>query len=211
MGRQPGALRSQAVGAGNRATVLLGAALHAAEGPLSRRRILRAAIGTRQNRRGGRIGAAHGAHQSKPSPTRRWSPASLRTARRRIRRRALLVATKVFGSTPSQRGRVMRSSWSSIASAAFRSMPHIAGDGCRERHTAGRSGWPKIAHAWSSPRCTHGIPAGLPYGMPGIGEEIDGAMQQAPQPARHSISAFLRAQHRMDRRGVGPAAVPQRE
>jgi hypothetical protein len=51
----------------------------------------------------------------------------------------------------------------------------------------------------------------LPYGMPGIGEEIDGAMQQAPQPARHSISAFLRAQHRMDRRGVGPAAVPQRE
>jgi hypothetical protein len=25
----------------------------------------------------------------------------------------------------------------------------------------------------------------LPLGMPGIGELIDGAMQQAPQPARH--------------------------
>jgi hypothetical protein len=26
--------------------------------------------------------------------------------------------------------------------------------------------------------------AGLPVGMPGIGELIDGAMQQAPHPAR---------------------------
>jgi hypothetical protein len=24
----------------------------------------------------------------------------------------------------------------------------------------------------------------LPFGMPGIGEEIEGAMQQAPQPGR---------------------------
>lgn len=30
-------------------------------------------------------------------------------------------------------------------------------------------------------------PAGLPCGMPGIGEEMEGAMQQAPQPARHSM------------------------
>jgi oxygen-independent coproporphyrinogen-3 oxidase len=30
-------------------------------------------------------------------------------------------------------------------------------------------------------------PAGLPLGMPGIGEEIEGAMQHAPQPTRHSI------------------------
>jgi hypothetical protein len=27
----------------------------------------------------------------------------------------------------------------------------------------------------------------LPCGMPGIGEEIDGAMQQAPQFGRHSM------------------------
>jgi hypothetical protein len=30
-------------------------------------------------------------------------------------------------------------------------------------------------------------PAGLPAGMPGIGDEIDGAMQHAPQPTRQSI------------------------
>jgi hypothetical protein len=31
------------------------------------------------------------------------------------------------------------------------------------------------------------MPAGLPLGMPGIGEVIDGAMQHAPQPGRHSM------------------------
>lgn len=31
-------------------------------------------------------------------------------------------------------------------------------------------------------------PAGLPFGMPGNGDVIDGAMQQAPQPRLHSIS-----------------------
>ena len=30
-----------------------------------------------------------------------------------------------------------------------------------------------------------GTPAGLPWGMPGIGLVIDGAMQQAPQRGRH--------------------------
>jgi hypothetical protein len=29
------------------------------------------------------------------------------------------------------------------------------------------------------------IPAGLPSGMPGTGDEIDIAMQQAPHPMRH--------------------------
>ena len=33
----------------------------------------------------------------------------------------------------------------------------------------------------------HLTPAGLPSGIPGIGEEIDNAMQQAPQPERHSM------------------------
>jgi hypothetical protein len=27
----------------------------------------------------------------------------------------------------------------------------------------------------------------LPFGIPGIGELIEGAMQQAPQPDRHTI------------------------
>jgi elongation factor P len=36
----------------------------------------------------------------------------------------------------------------------------------------------------------HLTPAGFPLGMPGIGLEIDGAMQHAPQPGRHSIFIF---------------------
>jgi len=28
----------------------------------------------------------------------------------------------------------------------------------------------------------------LPFGMPGIGEEIDGAMQHAPQSVRHCMA-----------------------
>ncbi|MDQ9170108.1 hypothetical protein Q8A64_06735 [Oxalobacteraceae bacterium R-40] len=35
----------------------------------------------------------------------------------------------------------------------------------------------------------HGTPAGLPSGMPGIGDEIDGAMQQAAQALRQFIAA----------------------
>jgi hypothetical protein len=34
----------------------------------------------------------------------------------------------------------------------------------------------------------HLTPAGLPSGIPGMGEEIDIAMQHAPQPLRQSIS-----------------------
>ena len=33
----------------------------------------------------------------------------------------------------------------------------------------------------------HLIPAGLPSGIPGIGDDIEGAMQHAPQPGRHFI------------------------
>lgn len=33
----------------------------------------------------------------------------------------------------------------------------------------------------------HGTPAGLPWGMPGIGELIEGAMQHAPQFGRQSM------------------------
>jgi hypothetical protein len=34
-------------------------------------------------------------------------------------------------------------------------------------------------------------PAGLPFGMPGIGDEIEGAVQQAPQPGRQDGSDML--------------------
>jgi hypothetical protein len=33
--------------------------------------------------------------------------------------------------------------------------------------------------------------AGLPFDMPGIGDEIDGAMQHAPHPSRQEISTFI--------------------
>lgn len=64
--------------------------------------------------------------------------------------------------------------------------PHISNDGRKLPHTAGRSGWPKMRQRLFSSSCTQRTPAGLPCGMPGIGEEIDGAMQQAPQPARQA-------------------------
>jgi hypothetical protein len=53
-------------------------------------------------------------------------------------------------------------------------------------HTSGRSGEPKIAHRLSSVSCAHRTPAGFPSGIPGIGEEIDRAMQHAPHPTRQS-------------------------
>lgn len=81
-----------------------------------------------------------------------------------------------------------------MAIASSRLAPHIDGDGLSRRQTSGRSGWPKIAQRLSSVSCTQRAPAGLPFGMPGIGEEIDGAMQQAPQPARHSIVNFRRSE-----------------
>lgn len=63
-------------------------------------------------------------------------------------------------------------------------LPHISVDGCKPPQTFGRSGCPKILQPLFSSSCTQRAPAGLPLGMPGIGELIDGAMQQAPQPGR---------------------------
>ena len=62
--------------------------------------------------------------------------------------------------------------------------PHIVSDGCSDPHTAGRPGWPNKRQRSCSSSCTQGTPAGLPWGMPGIGVLIDGAMQQAAQPGR---------------------------
>jgi hypothetical protein len=62
--------------------------------------------------------------------------------------------------------------------------PHICADGCRLPQTAGRSFCPKRRQRLSFVNWLQRIPAGLPCGMPGIGEEIEGAMQQAAQPGR---------------------------
>lgn len=63
-------------------------------------------------------------------------------------------------------------------------MPHISSDGRSEAQNAGRSGLPNNLQRSASSSCTQGTPAGLPLGMPGMGEVMDGAMQQAPQPGR---------------------------
>jgi hypothetical protein len=83
---------------------------------------------------------------------------------------------------------VALSSAPSIASASPRFAPHIASLGRKLTQTAGRSGFPNKAQRRSGNNCTQGTPAGLPCGIPGIGEEIDGAMQHAPHCGRHSIT-----------------------
>ena len=49
---------------------------------------------------------------------------------------------------------------------------------------AGRSGFPKSAQRKSGSNWTQGMPAGLPCGIPGIGDVMEGAMQQAPHSGR---------------------------
>jgi len=44
-----------------------------------------------------------------------------------------------------------------------------------------------MLHKLSSDNCTHLTFAGLPCGIPGIGLDIEGAMQHAPQSLRHCI------------------------
>jgi hypothetical protein len=63
-------------------------------------------------------------------------------------------------------------------------LPHISSVGRRLTQTAGRSGIPKIAQRLSSVNWTHRTAAGFPSGIPGIGEEMEGAMQHAPHPER---------------------------
>lgn len=58
-------------------------------------------------------------------------------------------------------------------------------------HTAGRNGSKKIAHFSSAVKWIHLVPAGLPSGIPGIGEVMDGYMQQAPQFGRQFIGLIL--------------------
>ena len=85
----------------------------------------------------------------------------------------------------NQTGRVSLSSPVSQWMADSLLEPHISSEGCSPEQTAGRSGWPKMAHLMSGINWTHGTPAGLPWGMPGMGLVMEGAMQQAPQPVRH--------------------------
>lgn len=69
----------------------------------------------------------------------------------------------------------------------------MSADGCKLSHTAGRPGLPKIMQRFCASSCAQRTPAGLPSGMPGIGDEMEGAMQQAPQPALHAWPVLLAA------------------
>lgn len=75
--------------------------------------------------------------------------------------------------------------------ACSRLLPHISSEGCSEPQTAGRSGRPNKVQRKSASRQGQGIPAGLPLGRPGSGDEMDGAVQQAAQPDRQFMSTIV--------------------
>jgi hypothetical protein len=66
----------------------------------------------------------------------------------------------------------------------------------------------------SGDSCTHLTPAGFPSGIPGIHDESDGAIQQAPHPVRQvifSVTAILfmvvSARGNGSGNGLGPIIV----
>jgi hypothetical protein len=86
---------------------------------------------------------------------------------------------------------VSASSRASQRKACARWLPHISGDGWSDAHTGGRTGSPNSAQRSSAVSCTQRMPAGLLDGMPGIGELIEGAMQQAAQAVRQCIRGIV--------------------
>ena len=74
--------------------------------------------------------------------------------------------------------------------ASARDWPQISGSGWKAPQMRGRSGCPKILQRKSSVRLTQRTPAGLPLGIPGIGELIEITVQQAAHLGRHSIIMF---------------------
>ena len=116
-------------------------------------------------------------------------------------------STSVFPFPP-----VRISSLARYASASSRQLPHISGSGEKETQSAGRSGLPNRRQRNSASRFTQGIPAGFPSGIPGIGEEIDGATQHAPQPGRQTeVFSFIRIMNFSSAFEVGTAWHPQRD
>ncbi len=71
--------------------------------------------------------------------------------------------------------------------ACPREVLHISGDGWRPAQTLGRNGEPKILQRCCASSWTQGVLAGLPLGIPGMGLEMEGAVQHAPQSGRQSI------------------------
>lgn len=74
--------------------------------------------------------------------------------------------------------------------ACPREVLHISGDGWSPAQTLGRRGEPKILQRCCASSWTQGVLAGLPLGIPGIGLEMEGAVQHAPQSGRQSINVL---------------------
>jgi hypothetical protein len=83
---------------------------------------------------------------------------------------------------------VMISSSSNNCKASFRLVPQKASLAWYEEQTAGRSAFPYRLHRLSPVSCMHRTPGGFPADIPGILDEMDGAMQHAPHPARQETS-----------------------
>lgn len=69
--------------------------------------------------------------------------------------------------------------------ACFAFIPQISTSNTNPLHTDGLSFELKREHRRSSVSWMHLTPAGFPPGMPGMFEEIEGAIQQAAQRGRH--------------------------
>jgi hypothetical protein len=78
-------------------------------------------------------------------------------------------------------GAVARSINSISTNASRRDPPQVSLFGAKLEQIGGLSGFPNNPHRLSSVKLTHLTPAGLPLGMPGMADEIEMAMQQAPQ------------------------------
>ena len=98
-------------------------------------------------------------------------------------------------------GRVANSNTAIKSIASSRVLPHMAVSGCRLAQNTGRSGRPNKRQRSVSSNCTHGMPAGLPWGIPGMGEVIEGAVQQAPQPVRQSMGSSAQVVRSVRHRG----------
>ena len=122
------------------------------------------------------------------------SAAAHPAARAGLRAIAAFGSCKPDGQLRQHRAETSPPSYGAVpSSAAIRCiawpklLPHTAISGVNSRQTAGRDGSPNRRQRLSDVSCTQRIPAGLPFGIPGMGDEMEGAMQQAPQPGRHSM------------------------
>jgi len=74
-----------------------------------------------------------------------------------------------------------------LRKASLALLPQTIFSALKPPHTFGLSGEPNRSHFKSLFKWIHLTPAGLPLGIPGMGEEMDGAMQHAPHLGRQSI------------------------